>query len=679
MHFPSLLTVALKLPVDLTTHMTEVGEKIAKFSGLVLLSTAIGNFMTAMACMDPNEILLNLSALGILVITISVNVLIHFFQSFHTWDGFVVSAEEFSAVGFMLFFMVILVSLAVFIPTAKRYVEFKYREMHNTVLEGMEEKKLNFDGLREVVTKYWVMAETGSSQFVMARSVVCGTSGLMCLLMALTLVETHFRTHLVYKVGYGEAPSGSYKWSTNYIMIIQAAGVALGSIAPVSRWFMAARFKSSKIGCRRFKDEFRIEAYWTQQLLEWRESSLPLEIRHFRCRKVLHGAKRLLLNVAIRIQILIVLTSKLLLLISASFATTTFLLFHCIKKLKTWAFRHSNETRKAGLRAVMEQELSQYVLLLEGEPELPQKTLENICSEVDKLIHKGKKQQPKNLIKLLQKSVSFNGVREFDSNEVPSLHSQEPPHSWSLAVVALTSVAIALPNISNHKAILLLTAVSEGLSFVKNIETIFDTKGEFLYLRKAADVTWVEVELYQTWQDKVLKETSLGDRTHKETLLELSVKAEEAVLDFKNSSIDSRMENPKNWPAKIIAANAMYRITQTILLAHSEHQTDEFLFEKLSVIISDILAACLTKLSRVISMKCHNDANKEREENVSQAAILLGESEQILEILQHHQSQGLDPDKSAYIEEWRASLLASNHETGIPQSNGEHVSIEVES
>lgn len=77
-------------------------------------------------------------------------------------------------------------------------------------------------------------------------------------------------------------------------------------------------------------------------------------------------------------------------------------------------------------------------------------------------------------------------------------------------------------------------------------------------------------------------------------------------------------------------------------------------------------------------MKCHNDANKEREENASQAAILLGESEQILE-LQHHQSQGLDPNKAAYIEEWRASLLALNHETGIPQSNGEHVSIEVES
>ncbi|XP_073121355.1 uncharacterized protein [Henckelia pumila] len=601
----TLLTVALKLPVDLTTYMSGVDDKITKFSGLALLTTAIGNFMTAMASMDPNEILLNLSALGILIVcTVSVNV----------WAD-----------------------------------------------RGSEQ--ILGDG----------------SNWKLPVCDVCGTSGLMCLLMALTLVETHIQTHIVYNVGYGGTSTSSYKWSIQYIMIIQAAGVALGSIAPVSRWFMAARFKSSKIGDKRFKDEFKIEAYWTHKLVEWRESPLPLQIHHFRCRKVLHGAKRLLLNVAIRIQILVVLVSKLVLLISAKVDAKIFFFFHHIKKLRACAFGRSNDTTRAGSRVVMEQDLSQYVLLLEGEPELPQNTLANICSELDKLIHKGKKQQPKKLIELIEKSVSFNGVREFDSNEVPSLHSQEPPHSWSLAVVTLTSVAVALPNISNHKANWLLTAVSEGLSFVKNIETTFDTKKEFLYIRNAADVTWLEVELYQTWQDNALRETSFGDRTCGETLQELSLKAEKAVVDFKNSLTDSRMENPQNWPVKIIAANAMYRITRTILLAPSNHQTDEQLLEKLSVIISDILAACLTNLSRVITMKCHNDSSKEREENVSQAAILLGESEHILEILEHHQSPGLDPDKAAYMEEWRASILASNDETGIQQINGEHVSIEVES
>ncbi|KAL0356116.1 UNVERIFIED_CONTAM: hypothetical protein Sradi_4058500 [Sesamum radiatum] len=443
--------------------------------------------------------------------------------------------------------------------------------------------------------------------------------------MALTLLEAQIRMPLVY--GSHDIFS-HYKWSINWILVIQSIGVALGSIAPLLRWFTAVQFKSSKLGHRSFKEEFKVETYWTQRLVDWRDSPLPLQIRHQKLRKLVHDAKRLLLNFCIAVQILIVLASKLVLLISAPCVIGVLFCFHHVKKLKAC---DSSESR-----AGTELDFSHNVLLLEGEAGLPQKILTNICNEVDKLIQK---------------------------------------------VVTLTSIAISLPNIQNHKVKQLLRSVSEGLSFVKLIEKTLDTNGELVSIRNTADVIWVGVELYKKWQDKDLQVTSPRGRNHKEILQSLSSIAEKTIRDFINDRDDVVMQNPLNWPVKIIAANSMYRITQTILLAHKDDDqlTDEQLFELLSIMISDIIAACLTNLARVITLKCHRNAIKEREESIRQAALLLGESEEILEILQQREIPNLDPEKAANIEEWRAYIEASTSASGYntaacPQSNGEHVS-----
>ncbi|KAK6163960.1 hypothetical protein DH2020_000824 [Rehmannia glutinosa] len=167
--------------------------------------------------------------------------------------------------------------------------------------------------------------------------------------------------------------------------------------------------------------------------------------------------------------------------------------------------------------------------LLRWEVELPEKTLTNICSEVDKIIEIGKKKRPKNLIEILHKSVNFNGVKEFDINEVESLNSQEPPNNWSLPVVTLTSIAISLPNITDHESNQLWTALSEGLYFAKLIEKSLDRKRDLTIIWHAADVIWVGVELYRIWQDKDLK-----GRTYKEMLQKLSDIAEKTFRNFTN-------------------------------------------------------------------------------------------------------------------------------------------------
>ncbi|GER38511.1 hypothetical protein STAS_15027 [Striga asiatica] len=654
----TVLAVAMKIPLDMTTTMPGNYDKLARVSSLVLMPTAMANFMTSFGTMENNEIVLNLAALGILVATVMGNVFIRFIPTQSFWSMKETWGEEIGCIICMLFLLVVLSSSALMVPAAKRYIECQYNQRHKTIFSN----HINTTGqLRLALTRCWVMSESGSPQFLVARSVTSVSAGLICLLMGLTLLQAHIRYPLMYterhKLG------SKYKWSIDWILFIQTVGVALGIIAPLLRWFDAVRHKKmAKIG---FRDELKVEGYWTNTLTHYRDSPLPLKTGfHLRFRKTLHNAKRLLFNLCIRIQILVVLGSKLLLLVSAVF-------MHCV------IFSHKSSSEEEL------NDLSDYVLRLEGEARLHERTVRNICSEVHKLIQTGKGKQYNNLIKLLEKSVSFNGVREFDSRQrVPSLNSQEPHNCWSLTVVTLTSIAISLPNIPIDESDSLLSAVTEGLYFANLIEEALDSKRELTSIRHAADVAWVGVELYRKWHGVDLQKAAAAGSTHKETLQKLSGVAQRMVTNFTaNPNNDFLVQDPLNWPVKVIAANSMYRVTQTILSYHNEDH-EELLFERLSVMISDILSACLAaNLAHVIRLKCYTSEIRKREESIRQAALLLGESEEILQILQKRELPRLDPEKAADIEEWR-SLMEQDNENPeasvakkFSQTSGEHVNL----
>ena len=162
-------------------------------------------------------------------------------------------------------------------------------------------------------------------------------------------------------------------------------------------------------------------------------------------------------------------------------------------------------------------------------------------------------------------------------------------------------------------------------------------------IRKAAGEFWDGVEKYRKWDKTDLKSTELRS---------LSYNAEKIVEEFMVGNKDDLKQNPLNWLARVIAANSMYRISKTILLPlrYDEHLDDDVLFESISIQISDILAACLTNLVQVITLKCHTNNIKEMEESVRRAAILLGETKTILEIVQQQfKLPSLDVERAAKI------------------------------
>ncbi|KAI3454478.1 hypothetical protein Pfo_011141 [Paulownia fortunei] len=694
----TLLAVAMKLPMDLNTNMLYQADWLAKFSSLMFMSTALGNFMSSLGSMNDKEILGNVVALGILVITIVANVWIQLFQLQY------ILGHENSAFLYpttlMLLLLATIVSSAITVPTTKRGLETKYQEKHKVALREEEvvrrREAFRIDNQRGDMMKYWVMAETSSPQFVMARSVVCTTSAVICLLAAITLPRAYIQWFIQSQdVSLGRAAS-VYGVCTIWIQVIQWIGVVVGTIAPTLRWFVAVSFKCSTTNHNGFQKGFKIETHWIQTLVDWRDSFSALQIRQDKCRKYLHDAKWFLLTFCIGVQILIVLFSKLLVFVSATLIRPFFLCFTHIKK---FMMQRSSKVLTSNKDIGYDQSgdntylnLSRYVLLLEGEPELPRRVLKDICRQADNTIQTGKKKQPKNLVNLLHKFVNFNGVGQFDTKQIPSLHSQEPPNCWTLPVVTLTSIAIALPNIAKHKGKQLVSSVSEGLSLAKLVDKTLDKNAELVNIRKAADVSWVAVAFYMKWQDMDLRKTSLKFKNSKEVLQELSNKAERTIMEFKREVKDPLMENPLNWPVKVVAANSMYRASRTILLScEGENElTDEGLFERLSVMIADILAACLTNLARVITTMCHRNAIEKREKSVHKAFLLLGKTEQILELLQQHEWPPLDHDKAAYIEEWRALFLqdkddpaASTSTSSIeivttPVSSEEHLAIAVD-
>ncbi|KAA8532518.1 hypothetical protein F0562_032666 [Nyssa sinensis] len=602
----TLLAVAMKLPVDLATPMRGRTDQFAKLAGTVFMSTAMGNFMPSLGSIDDKEIFMNITALGILIITLVVNVYIQLGTGAIYCD---LVAEQTAVTFLMLLVFVILSFSAITVPATKRYLEQKYSEIHK-IASGEDLKEtgnLTVQKLKEDVRKYWMMAETSNPQFVVARSVTCSASGAICFLTALILVEAVLRMFLMFPRPFSNLGAFSeYKWSTFFIFVIQSIGVGVGTIAIAFRWFTAIKLKCSEKRGKSYKTEFKTEAYWIERLVEWKESAFTLQIRHQKFRKLVHKMKNLILDFCIRVQIGIVVMSKSVQFFSIFFISWFLTCCHyCMGFRKKSTSTASDNGRKlespSESKHSPRQDISFYVLHLEGEEELPLQITKNNSDATDRLIQMGREKQPIYLKGLLEKSIGFKEVARFDNDQVPSLDSEEHPNSWTLPVVTLTSIAIALPNIENHMVDHLVHSVSEGLLYVSTVERMLDNRA-LKDVKNAADIVWLGVDLFGKWLGEDLRRMATEGKTSKETLEKLADIATENVMECK---IKMKGAQKKNWLIKQVASNSMYRISKTILLDYEDCNdlTDERLFDRLSVMISDILGACLTNLPRVIIMK----------------------------------------------------------------------------
>ncbi|CAA0408245.1 unnamed protein product [Arabidopsis thaliana] len=682
----TFIAVGIKLSVDLNTSMPSRQDQLAKLSSTVFVCTVMGNSMPSLGIMDNNDLLMNLMALGILVITDVVNICIQL----GTGAIYVFSEEHFLVVLLMLLMLMILCFSATTVPTTKRILESKYNKRYDVAMKcPLATERTVAKKIQQDLSKFWMMAHTSSPQFVMARSVTCTASGFFCLLSAITLGEAMVRSYFLRPRSLGFCHGDSdYKWSTSLVLVCQTTTVAIGTIAPAIRWFTAVNFRCPIRGKKYYRDEFRIESYWTHWFSEKKQHPLSLWIlKERRYRKTAHNAKRWILDVCIVIQYVIVFGSKIIRYISVSCVGKILLCCH-------FALRTSNtithsESEKSDSNPSSRQDLASFVLHLEGEDPLVDVMVRSNREATDHWIEKGRKKQPVNLIELLEAttpiSKGFEGIAEFDSNKVASLAHGEPPNCWALPLVTLTSIAVALPDIKPSSLKKLLNAVNEALEYVNKFECVLDTGGESVNLRKAAEVVWLGVDLYHKWFDVDLRKLSKQQRNPEETLRELMEIAKKEFSESWQMNLMVCMKHkPSHWPIKTLAANSMYRICQTILLTYEsrDYGTGEALLRKLESTVSDIVSGCFCNVAQVISVKCLVSAVEVREESVRGAALHLGRTEKILEILERRRLPKLRCDQMKNIDEWRAFYKINscecdnNNKTVYPDSDELRLTVE---
>ncbi|XP_058084505.1 uncharacterized protein LOC131232281 [Magnolia sinica] len=651
----ALLTIATKLPVDLNTSMPRRQDQLAKLSGTVLICTVMGNFMPSLGVMEESEMLANFLALCILVITVVVNIGIQI----GTGVIYVFIPEHAAIMFIMLVLLVILGCSALTVPTTKQLLEQQFKSKHrqasdygsdNIGVSAVEKQK-------EDVKKFWVMAATSNPQYVLGRSALSTASGAFCLLAALILVEAVVRS---LATGYFNFCSGEsdYKWSSMLILMSQAVAVAVGTIAPALRWFNAVGFHNLHKRKGSFREEFRVEMWWILRFVEAKEKHLPFGIGSMssrRVRKIAHISKNRILDLLIAIQTVVVLVSKSIRMVSVvimCFLKRLSSLFHCMRLLKNLAPSESI-FREGGSESGSNPNLRDFVLHLEGEDSLVRLIARNGCECMDRWIRNATKREPTYLVELLKKSTAsegFKGVGKFDSDQIPSITWAEPPNCWALPVVTLTSIAVALPNTDPCAIKSLLCGVHEGLRYVRLVEKTLDAKGP-TNMKEAADSVWVGVDVYNRWLNENLYKFAREGKCSKKVLEELADIGRKLVLEF--TSGVGKKKTPLEWPPKVLAANSMYRVCQTILQDYNKFGAEHELLEWLQMTIADILAACFTNLPGVISMKCLCSAIEVRTLSVVEAASLLGEAENILGTIGQKALSNLDPNQMACIDEWR--------------------------
>nr|GME03072.1 ATP-dependent RNA helicase [Ipomoea batatas]GME17453.1 ATP-dependent RNA helicase [Ipomoea batatas] len=635
----TLLAIAVKLPMDLNSPMPGSFDQFSKLSSVIFMATSMANFMPSLGVMGSKGVLMNMTALGILVITLLVNVCIQL----GTGLIFSFTCEHVLVICFTFILFWMMSCSALVVPTTKKILERKYHEISEMICaESVEGGGVEIEILKEDVRKYWLMAESSNPQFVMVRSPTCFASSAISCLSAIVLCEAFVRSFFFDRFSgnvnffMGKRSSSDYQATTSVIVFIQSASVVLGTLAPLFRCFIAIKINISGGG-----ESLIPEKYWTERQMEWIERPLPLQIgggRYFK--KAINKSKDMALCFCIKVQIVTVVACKIVQLFCLAF----------VKPLLSCFLEHE-------LNCSQDRGVGCYVLHLEGEDQLPQVMAKN-NNVLSRFIQNGINQQPQHLVKLLLQKMTDNffGVAKFDSTQVHSLNSQEPPNCWKLPIVTLTTIAIALPHNSScvKEVENLVCSVSQGLKYASIIDEVLGTGGALKKVRDAADVAWSEVSLSGRFLNKDLTEMA---RDKANTSREILAKLCEIARDYVKES-GSLANDCSHWPNKVIAANSMYRITQSLLLeltSYNELSTEE-LFGHISVMIADILGACLTNLSKAITTKCSTVSIDKRGETVQHMARVIGETEEILKMLQKHQLPSLAPKQRSDIDEWRHLL-----------------------
>ncbi|PWA78888.1 hypothetical protein CTI12_AA177050 [Artemisia annua] len=253
----TVIAVAMKLPVDLSSPMPGALDQATKLGSMAFMCTLMANLMHSLASMDNKSLFANFIGLVILVITMIVNICIEINTGVigHRDKSYLFAEVAYIYVAVMLLLLIILTSSVIAIPPLKQILEMKYRVLSKTTLN---DQHTTLENLRQYVRKYWVMVETSSPQFVMAHNPLSFACGIIFVFTA--VLNLYVLLTILGHSAYLDCDS-DYEWSMLAIHITQFNGVVVRSITPLFRCDTVLSFKLFTKSDRNYLTNFKVEDY----------------------------------------------------------------------------------------------------------------------------------------------------------------------------------------------------------------------------------------------------------------------------------------------------------------------------------------------------------------------------------------------------------------------------------
>ncbi|XP_042490008.1 uncharacterized protein LOC122069979 [Macadamia integrifolia] len=623
----TLLSIATKLPTDLNSPMPSHLDQLSKLTGSVFICTAMANFMPSLATMSDSEIISNMVSLAIFVVTVIVNICIQM----GTGVIYDFLPEHMIVISLMLFLLLLFCLSSLAVPATRQVLDRQYRVKLKDIDEP-EKWGHDFGYLKAEIEKLWAMVHAISPQQVFGNFTTCSAAGFLNFLSVVILVEAAVRSFVPGDLSFCKGNSDYGLWSISTVLGSQFLAVFVGSSSPLLRWMIVVKPVCERWFSMNFLDILR----------GLKDQTL----------KLFHLSKNPSLNVLterdddwIR-KLAIYLPVKYVVIYLFNFRKT--LLLPSI----TFFLRHYPPLVNS--------------ILKEGERESVPTNFQHGRSECERMINGGTKNHPGHLIKLLQKrseaynSGLFMGVFEFDNYLVPPIRTSDceipaPPNCWTMAVVILTSIANSLGHSNKERMKSLIDIVREGLRVSKFIEDNLEDKS-LISVRDAAEFLWVGMD-YCTFFIDINLHKDLSSSTG----FSMSNSPDGILKKLANAGKGCVLRSKEKlmgvphvlWPTEVIIGYNLYRVCESILLDNGKYQTIDKLFDWIEHTISDLLAACLSNLPQALYAECASTNIVEAEERVERAAYVLGQFQEILQILRAMNFPQLDHDESAYLENWR--------------------------
>ncbi|KAL5716085.1 hypothetical protein ACHQM5_017820 [Ranunculus cassubicifolius] len=223
----TLLSVAAKLPVDLTTPMPSPSDQLSKLSGTTFICISMGFLMPSLGVNPESESFTNMVALTIFIITVFVNIcmqlstgVIALFVSEH---------------------IIILCSLLMLLMLMwKSYWDI-------TIM-----KKVSSEANKEIFTKgngsvfqrlktSCVYGYQWNPQLVACLKFSKNVTAMICTLCSASLIQAAFRSLIRKQLKFCSGHS-DYEWSVPVILVTQILTIILGNSAVFSRWLTMSRY-----------------------------------------------------------------------------------------------------------------------------------------------------------------------------------------------------------------------------------------------------------------------------------------------------------------------------------------------------------------------------------------------------------------------------------------------------